>query len=277
VEWKVFNAGPSAMEALLAGALDIAYVGPNPALNAYLRSSGTALRIVAGAASGGASLVVHQGSPLRYAADFRGRRLATPEYGNTQDLSLRHWLREQGLNPKKDVRIMPVKNAEILDLFQQKKISGAWVPEPWATRLVQEAGGSILLDERSLWADGRFPTAVVVVRAEFLAANRELVKRFLEAHVETTESLAARPAQGRRLVNTELGKLSRRPLADKVVDDAFTRLTLTWDPSRSALLTMADRAKKMQFLPMDTAPLDRLFDLTLLNEVLAKRKLPGVK
>lgn len=278
IEWKMFNAGPTAMEALLAGALDMAYVGPNPAVNAYIRSGGTALRIVAGAASGGASLVVHKGSGIKSAADLKGKRVATPEFGNTQDIALRHWLKTQGLKPGKDLQVMPVKNAEILDLFMQKKIAAAWVPEPWVSRLVHEAGGNILLDERFLWPGGKFPTAVLVVRAEYLAKHRDVVIRIIEAHLETTEWIAAQPAKSRKLVNAELAKVTRKPLDAMILNDAFSRMLITYDPSRAALLTSAERARDLGFLPKsDKAPLTGVLDLSILNQLLLARKMKPLK
>lgn len=274
IEWKVFNAGPSAMEALLAGALDMAYVGPNPAMNAYVRSGGRALRIVAGAASGGAALVVQKHGGIRSANDLKGKRVATPEFGNTQDIALRYWLKEQGLKPGKDLQVMPVKNAEILDLFMQKKISAAWVPEPWVSRLVHEAGGSIFLDERFLWQGGRFPTAVLVVRGEYLLKHRDVVRRILDAHVETTEWINAQPAKARILVNTELARITRKPMDGAVLNDAFSRLLITYDPATTALLTSAARARDLGFLPKSAkSPLENILDLTILNQVLALRKL----
>ncbi len=278
IDWKVFNAGPTAMEALLAGALDMAYVGPNPAMNAYIRSGGTALRIVAGAANGGAALVVQKDAAIRSARDLIGKRVASPEFGNTQDIALRYWLKKQGLKAGKDVQVMPVKNAEILDLFMQKKIAAAWVPEPWVSRLVHEANGAIFMDERSIWPGGKFPTAVLVVRAEYLAKNREVVSRILEAHVETTLWINAQPAKARKLVNAELAKITRKPMAELVLNDAFSRLLISYDPTRSALLTTAERARDLGFLPKsDKAPLMGVLDLTILNRVLAARKMKPVK
>lgn len=278
IDWKIFNAGPTAMEALLSGALDVAYVGPNPALNAYVRSGGTALRIIAGAASGGASLVVQKDGTIRSVTDLKGKRVATPEFGNTQDIALRHFLKEQGMKPGRDLQVMPVKNAEILDLFMQKKIAAAWVPEPWVSRLLNEADGRILIDERNLWPGGKFPTAVLVVRAEFLARNRDLVRGILEAHLETTEWINAQPGKARKLVNGELAKVTRKPMADAVINDAFSRLLITYDPSRQALMTMAGRARDLGFLPRtDKAPLEGVLDLTPLNQILAAKRLKPVK
>ncbi len=278
VDWKMFNAGPTAMEALLSGAIDVAYVGPNPALNAYVRSGGKALRIIAGAASGGASLVVQKDGGIRSVADLKGKRIATPEFGNTQDIALRHWLKEQKLKPGSDLQVMPVKNAEILDLFMQKKIAAAWVPEPWVSRLIYEAGGKIFLDERNVWPGGKFPTAVLVVRTEFLAGNREVVRSILEAHLETTEWINAQPGKARKLVNGELTKVTRKPMSDAVLNDAFSRLLITYDPARQALMTSAARARDLGFLPRsDKAPLEGVLDLSILNQVLAGKRMKPVK
>lgn len=269
VEWKLFNAGPAAMEALLSGAIDLAYVGPNPALNAYVRSGGKALRIIAGAASGGASLVVRKGGGVRSAADLKGKRVASPEFGNTQDISLRHWLKVNGLRADSDLKVMPVKNAEILDLFLQGRLDAAWVPEPWASRLVHEAGGSILVDERTLWPGGRFPTAVLVGRSEYLAANGELVDRLLKAHLEATEWINANPSRGMKLINAELARVTRKPLAEAVLRDAFSRLTITHDPLPEALMTSATRATELGFLPRSAkAPPQGALDLSRLNRLL---------
>ena len=279
IDWKGFNAGPTAMEALLSGALDIAYVGPNPAVNAYLRSGGKALRVISGACSGGAALVVHRESGVTRPADLKGKRVASPELGNTQDVALRHWLATQGLKPNRDVKVLPVKNSEIMLLFQQKQIAAAWVPEPWVSRLVAEAGGTIMVDERSLWPEGRFTTAVVVVRTEFLEKNRELVRRFLEAQVETTSFITKQPARARKALNAELAAIVHRPMPEKILDEAMSRLTITCDPYVSAMLTSAGWARELGFLPKKEAARDLkpMFDLTLLNQVLKERRLPTVK
>lgn len=280
VDWKVFNAGPTAMEALIAGALDIAYVGPNPAVNAYFRSKGKALRIVAGAASGGAGLVVRSDSGIRSAADLKGRRVASPEFGNTQDVALRTWLKAKGLTPGKDVQVLPTKNPDILMLFRQKQVDAAWVPEPWLSRLMGEAGGTLLLDERGLWPKGEFTTAVVVVRADFLAKNRDLVKRFLSAHVELTEWTKKEPAKARAALNTEYGAITRKPMPDKLLDGVFTRLSLSYKPLSATVVRSAAHASALGFLPpqaRDEKAVRQAFDISLLNEVLRERKLRQVK
>jgi NitT/TauT family transport system substrate-binding protein len=280
IDWKVFNAGPSEMEALIAGQLDIAYVGPNPAVNAYLRSKGKSLKIIAGAASGGASLVVPAKSTARSPQDFKGKRIASPELGNTQDVALRRWLKSAGVAPGRDVQVIPVKNADILMLFQQGRLDGAWVPEPWVSRLVREGGGRILLDERTLWKDGKFPTAVVVARSEFLEKNRAVVGRFLEAHVEITEWIKKNPVEAEKRLNEQLAKLAGKALPPQTLDDAFSRVLITSDPLATPLNTSAAWAGELGYLPKKTdiaRGLAGIVDAALLNSVLAKRSLPAVK
>jgi NitT/TauT family transport system substrate-binding protein len=280
IDWKVFNAGPAAMEAMMAGALDIAYVGPNPAINAYFRSGGKSLRIVAGAASGGAGLVTLRESKIKTPKDFRNRKVASPEFGNTQDVALRSWLKSQQLSPGRDVKVLPMKNPDILMMFQQKKIDAAWVPEPWFTRLLQEGGGELFLDERTLWKNGRFTTAVVVVNADFLVKNRDLVKKFLAAHVEITEAARREPAKARSDFNMEFAAITRKPLPEKELVEIFNRLQLTYDPITSSLVESAGRAAGLGFLPpaaRDGGSVAQACDLKLLNEVLKERGLPSVK
>lgn len=280
IDWKVFNAGPTEMEALLAGQLDIAYVGPNPAVNAYLRSKGKALRIVAGSASGGASLVVPASSAARTPADFKGKRIASPELGNTQDVALRRWLKNAGLKPGRDVQVIPVKNADILMLFQQSKLDGAWVPEPWATRLVKEGKGKILFDERTLWKEGKFPTAVVVARSDFMANNRDSLEKFLDAHVEITEWIRKNPGEAKKRINDQLARLAGKPLAAQTLEEAFGRVLITNDPLAGPLVVSAGWAGELGYLPKKTdiaRDLADIVDVSPLNRVLTRRSLPQVK
>ncbi len=280
IDWKVFNAGPTEMEALIAGQLDIAYVGPNPAVNAFLRSKGNALRIIAGAASGGAALVVPANSSARLPDDFKGKRIASPELGNTQDVALKRWLSSNGLTPGRDVQVIPIKNPDILMLFQQGKLDGAWVPEPWVTRLLREGGGRILLDERSLWKDGRFPTAVVVARREYLEKNREKVRRFLEAHLEVTDWISKNPDEARKKLNDQFSRLTGKPIPLQTLDEALSRVQITYDPLSAPLVTSAGWAQGLGYLPKNadlSKDISGLIDLSLLNEVLTKRGLPTLR
>jgi NitT/TauT family transport system substrate-binding protein len=281
IDWKAFNAGPSAMEALLAGQLDIAFVGPNPAVNAFMRSKGAALRIIAGVASGGAALVVDPQAGIRSVKDFKGKKLASPELGNTQDVALRHWLKQQGLVVGKDVQVIPTKNADILQLLQRHQIAGAWVPEPWVTRLQQEAKATVFLDERNLWDGRKFPTAVLVVRSEFLRNNSVVVKRFLEAHIEVTDWIAANPQSSRKVINEQLARLAGKALPEAELAEAFGRMLITFDPLKVQLLTSAGWAGTLGFLPRESvykrSDLPKIFDLSLLNELLRERRKPQVK
>ncbi|HEX5097182.1 MAG TPA: ABC transporter substrate-binding protein, partial [Acidimicrobiia bacterium] len=174
---KTFNAGPEEVTALLAGALDIGYIGPNPSVNAYVQSNGEAVRVVGGSTSGGAYLVVKP--EITKATDLKGKRVATPQLGNTQDVALRTWLKKAGLKTDAqgggDVSIAPQENALTLDAFKQGQIAGAWVPEPWATRLVTEAGGKVLVDERTLWPEGKYVTTNIIVRTQFLDEHPDVV------------------------------------------------------------------------------------------------------
>jgi NitT/TauT family transport system substrate-binding protein len=280
IDWKSFNAGPSAMEALLAGQLDLAYVGPNPAVNAFMRSRGKSLRIIAGAASGGAALVVPRDSAVNGAADLKGKKVAAPELGNTQDVALRYWLKKQGLAIGRDLQVVSAKNPEIFIFFQRRQVAAAWVPEPWLTRLVQEGNGRILVDERTLWPEGKFPTAILVARTEFLQANQDMVRRFLGAHLEIGEWIGKHPREAKAAINAQLQALVGKPLPEKVLDEAFSRVLLTHEPLMNPLLQSATRAGELGYLPRESVfPRSRLreiFDLTLLNGLLKERRLPLV-
>ncbi|MGE5358022.1 MAG: ABC transporter substrate-binding protein [Bacteroidales bacterium] len=279
VQPRVFNAGPSAIEALFAGQIDLAYIGPNPAINGFVRSNGRALRIVGGATSGGAVLVVRADSGIERAAQFEGKRIASPQLGNTQDVALRAWLQQQGLRPREQggsTWVVPVANPDILTLFRKKEIDAAWVPEPWGARLVEEAGGRLFLDERALWPGGRFVTAHLIARTEFLDAQPGVVSRWLDAHVELTRRIAADPVTAKRLLNAEIERLTGKALPDRVLDDAWSRLEVTWDPVQSSLQRSADSAFRLGFLGDARPSLDGIYELRLLNEVLRRKKLAEV-
>jgi NitT/TauT family transport system substrate-binding protein len=268
LETQVFNAGPAAVEAIFGGALDAAYIGPNPAINAYVKSKGAAIRIVAGATSGGAQLVVAPG--ITKAADLKGKTLATPQLGNTQDVALRAWLKSQGYATDAqtggDVTIAPSENATTLQLFKDKKIAGAWLPEPWASRLVVEGGGTVLVDEGTLWPEGQFVTTQLVVATPFLEKHPDVVKKLLQAHVETTAWINANKAEAKTVVNTALEKLTQKKLTADVIDRAFANLTFTNDPIPLSLALSATHAVEAGLLK---APdLHGIYDLRPLNDVL---------
>lgn len=274
VEWKIFNAGPSAIEALFAGAIDLTYIGPNPAINGYVKSKGEALRIIAGATSGGAALVVRADSGINKPEDFHGKRIASPQLGNTQDVALRGWLNDHGLKLREkggDVQVIPIANPDQLTLFLKKEIDGAWAPEPWASRLIREANGRLFLDERDLWPKGQFVTTHLIVSAKFLKQHRDLVKKWIKAHVELTEWINKNLPEAKKVLNQEIKKEAGKALPLEVLEDSFSRLEVTYDPIRSSLFTSVRWAFEAGFLGRERPDLSNIYDLSILNEVLKER------
>lgn len=273
---RVFNAGPEAVEALFTDALDASYIGPNPAINAHAQSEGAAIRIVSGATSGGAFLVVREG--IESVDDLRGRTLGTPQLGNTQDVALRAWLADEGLASDLegggDVSIAPMPNSQILDTFRLGEIDGGWVPEPWATRLVEEAGGQILVDERDLWPEGRYVTTHLIVRTAFMESHPDVVRDLLRAQVQANRALNDEPVEAQGVVNDALENLTDARLSESVLTTAWENLTFTNDPIASSLRESAADAEEQGLLePVD---LDGIYALELLNEVLAAEGLEPV-
>ena len=280
IEWKAFNAGPAAIEAMFADAVDMTYVGPNPAVAGYVRSQGEAVRLVAGAASGGASLVVQQSSGITTASDFHGKKVATPQHGNSQDVALRSWLRANGLKAREtggDVQILPISNADQFTLFLKGELNAAWAPEPWASRLVHEAGGRIFVDERDLWPNREFAVAGLIARPKFLQDHPDVVKNFLRAHVELTDWIDKNPDQAKQILNQQLRKETGKALAPEVLDDAFSRMMVTYDPIRSSLAKTTQEAFTEGFLGKTQPDVSGLCDLTLLNEILHERNMRPVQ
>ncbi|WP_214318884.1 ABC transporter substrate-binding protein [Nonomuraea sediminis] len=269
VKTSTFNAGPAAVEAIFSGAIDATYVGPNPAINAWAKSKGKAIKIIAGAASGGVYLVVKPG--INSVEDLKGKKIATPQLGNTQDVALRYWLQSKGLKTDTqgggDVHIVPQENAQTLQTFATGQIDGAWVPEPFASRLVIESKGKILQDERELWPNKQFVITQLIVRQDWANANPDLVKKLLEAHVEATKFINDDPAAAAQVANQAIEKLTQKPLKPEVLASAFKNITFTNDPIASSLTASADHAVKVGLLkPVD---LNGIYDLKPLNEVLA--------
>jgi NitT/TauT family transport system substrate-binding protein len=247
---KTFTAGPSAIEALFAEAIDLAYVGPGPAINGYIKSNGE-LVVISGACSGGASLVIRGDLPIKTAADFRGKRVATPQIGGTQDIALRHWLKENNLAPVEkggDVQVLPMANADQLTLFVQKQLDAAWAPEPWATRLVLEGKGRFFLDERDTWPNRKFATTVIVVRKKYLQQHPDIVKKWLSAHAAVTSWIKTHPEQARTLANQEIKRITTKSLSDAVIAQAWKRIDLTTDPLKETLQRNAEWAFDLGFL-----------------------------
>jgi NitT/TauT family transport system substrate-binding protein len=277
LETSTFNAGPAAVEALNSGALDATYIGPNPAINAYAQSGGEAIRIISGATSGGAFLVVKPG--IKSAKDLKGKQVASPQLGNTQDVALRTWLKKKGLKTDPagggDVSIVPQDNAQTLDLFKQGQLDGAWVPEPWATRMVQEGGGKVLVDESTLWPKGQYVTTQLIVRTAFLKDHPDAVKRLLEGQVAANDLIKSDPAKAQNLVGQGINNATGKPLAADVIAASFKNLTFTNDPIATSLRTSAKDAEAAGLLK--AVDLKGIYNLKLLNQALTKQGEPTVK
>lgn len=269
---QIFNAGPAAVEALNAGAIDAAYLGPNPAINSFVQSKGASINIIAGAASGGAQLVVKPG--INSAADLKGKTLASPQLGGTQDVALRAWLGKQGLktnaNGGGDVAINPTENAQTLKLFQDGKLDGAWLPEPWASRLVLQAGAKVLVDEKDLWEKGQFPTTILIVSKKFAAEHPETVTALLKGNKASVDWLnSASAADKASTINDALKATAGSTLPADVIDRSLKNITFTVDP-------LAGTYKKLLQDGVDAgitkqADINGIFDLRALNRVASQK------
>jgi NitT/TauT family transport system substrate-binding protein len=273
---QIYNAGPAEMTALLGGQLDAAYVGPSSALAAFAQSHGQALRIVAGATTGGAELVVKPG--ITSVAGLKGKVLATPQKGNTQDVALRSWLKQNGLTANADgtgdVSVDPQDNAATLDQFKAGHIDGAWLPEPWASRMVLEAGAKVLVDERDLWPGGQFATTNLVVSTDFLARHPDTVRALIAGQIAADQWITAQPDAARQLVNDQLKTLTGKALTPAEIQRAFAEQAVTDDPLAASLRASADHAVAAGLLkPTD---LHGIFDLTALDTELAAAGRPAV-
>jgi NitT/TauT family transport system substrate-binding protein len=256
IDWFVYNAGPSAMEATFANSIDLTYVGPSPAINAYAKSRGEEIRIVSGAANGGSALVVQKDSSLKTATDFRGKKIATPQLGNTQDISCRAWLKAGGLKVTQlggDAQVLPTANADQLGLFQQKKIDAVWTVEPWVSRLEMDAGGKVLVEE----ADS--PTTVLVCSVKFLTRNRDTVRKFVDAHRALTEWIQTHAMETQKLVTQELIAETRAQISNELIAHTWKRIVLTNKVDREALDKFVANAKAAGFL-RDLPDLSRLVE-----------------
>jgi NitT/TauT family transport system substrate-binding protein len=264
---KTFNAGPAAVEALFSGAIDAAYIGPNPTVNAFSKSDGAAVRVISGAASGGVALVVKPA--VTSVADLKGKKIATPQLGNTQDVALRYWLKEHGYTTTKegggDVTVVPQDNAQTVETFATGEIDGAWVPEPFVSRLIN-AGGKVLVDERDLWPDKRFVIANLIVSTKFMEEHPDVVRKLVEGQVAANEFVNTRPDEAQRAVSVHIGKITGKPLDLKLIKQAWPTLLFTNDPIASSLKTGLDHAVAVGLTePID---LNGLHDLAYLNEAL---------
>ena len=248
IEWALFNAGPSAMESLISGAVDITYVGPSPAINAFARTDGEDIRIVAGSADGGASLVVNPAKNITKPSDFKGKRIGTPQLGNTQDVACRAWLVENGLNVTLtggDAFVIATPNPEQLSLFRRGALDAVWTVEPWVTRLLDEAGAKIYLEQKDT------VTTVLVSGVKLIKERPDLVEKFISAQRELTEWINKNPAEAQKLAHAELQTLTGGKIPFELVKKAWGRLTFTSTANRKSLRDFVDSAYKCRLLKTD--------------------------
>jgi NitT/TauT family transport system substrate-binding protein len=258
-----FNAGPDEVNALLGGSLDVAFIGSGPTINAFAKSKGEMVRLVAGATSGGAQLVARQ--DISKPEDLAGKTVVTPQLGNTQDISLKKWLHDKGLTD--EVQVTNLENAQTLDSFKKGDVQAAWLPEPWSSRLVLEAGAKVLLDEKELWPQGRFPTTVLIVRTRFLADHPQTVQALLRGLVAAVDYAEANKSEAQVAVNDELKEITGKPLSDAVIQRAWDNIELTFDPLSNRFPQLAKDSVTAGITKEET-PLSGLVDLSALNVVL---------
>lgn len=275
LETHTFNAGPEAVTAILAGSIDAAFVGPNPTVNAFAQSHGQAIRVIAGATSGGALLVVKP--TITSVAQLKGKKIADPQLGGTQDVALRWFLKNNGFHADAagggDVSVMPQENSQTLTAFKQGDVDGAWVPEPWASRLLIEGHGKVLVEESDLWPQGKFVTTNLIVRTDFLRAHPKRTQSLLEGLYQAVAFLNANPVDAQQLTNDTVAQITGKKLAPGVVAAAWPNLTFTLDPLATTLKASAEHAQAVGLL--HAVDLKGLYDLTLLNEVLAAHGRPA--
>lgn len=279
IEWSSFNAGPSAVEAFLADAIDVTYIGPNPAVNAFIKSDGKLLRIISGSATGGAALVVRKDIGIATEKDFADKTIATPQLGNTQDVAARAWFLSKGYKPKEkggNLTLIPLSNPDQLLMLQKKEIDGAWTVEPWVSYLEIEGGGKLFLEEKTLWPDGQYVTSHIMVTTKFLEQNPKLIKKLIAAHVAATKKINTDKKAAASIINKEIARETGKALPAAVIQSAMARLTFTCDPIRSSLIKSADDAFQAGFL-RKKPELTGIYDLKILNEALKEANLPEIQ
>ena len=280
IKWSSFNAGPTAIEALFGNSIDAVYVGPSPSINGYIKSKGESFVVVAGAASGGAGLVLRGDVVVNDPArEYHHKVIATPQLANTQDVAARIWFSERGYKFKEKggtLAIVPLANPDQLTMFRRKQIHGAWTVEPWLSRLEIEGGGKLALDEKTLWPDGRYVTTQLVVSRAFFNANPAVVRKLIAAHVEATQQINADKVAAGKILNAELKKETGKSLKPEVIARAMERVEFTWDPVSASLVKSAEGAHKLLFL-RKPPELTGIYNLEPLNDVLKEKNLPPVE
>jgi NitT/TauT family transport system substrate-binding protein len=273
LERQVFNAGPAAIESLFAGRVDCVYVGPNPAINGYLQSGGS-LKVISGVSSGGAVFVVRNGAGISSDSDFADKKLASPQLGNTQDVALRHYLKERGYDVRLtggNPEIFPAKPSDIVVLMSKGELDGAWVPEPWGARLVREVDSRIYLDERDLWPDGKFSSALIACRTDYIEANSDTVKNLLLAHVRMTEWINEDPGRAIAAFNSEMAELLGTTIDENDMRQSFSRMEFSYDMLEDTIVQSAHDANEIGLLARDP-DLSGMFDSSYLDAVTMDRR-----
>lgn len=278
IEWKEFNAGPSEVEAFLSGALDIGYIGPGPALNAYTKSKGD-IQIIAGASNGGAVFVSRQDLKITELSQLEGKKIAVPQFGNTQDLLLRNILNENKLKDTTtggNVEIRQAENPDIKTLLEKGEIDAALVPEPWGSRLITEIKANIILNYNEIWKEGNYSTAVVISRKDFIEKNPEIVEKFLNAHIELTKNLNDNIDEYKNVVNGEIKNLTKKELSNEVLKNAFERIKFTYDPSKDSITGYNELSFNNGFIKKKEK-LDNLYNFKILNKILKDKGIEEIK
>ncbi|WP_084156368.1 aliphatic sulfonate ABC transporter substrate-binding protein [Clostridium akagii] len=270
IQWKQFNAGSSEVEAFLSGSVDIGYIGPGPAINGYTKSKGD-LQVIAGATDSGAVLVSRKGENIKSVKDLANKKVAIPQFGNTQDLTLRFLLANNGLQDKTkggNVEIVAADNPDIVTLLDKGSIDAALVPEPWGSRIQKQASADLVLDSNKVWRNGKYPTALVVARKEFIKDHPDVIENFLKAHVELTDYINTNKDKAADDANIEFKTLTKKALDKDVLKTSFSRLSPTVDPEKNATKAMIDMSLKVGFIKEKPADENGLFNLDILNKVL---------
>lgn len=277
LEEHTFNAGPSEIEALLAGEIDLGYIGPGPAINGYVKSH-KGLQIIAGASDEGAVLVARKGSNIKSAKDLNGKKVAVPQLGNTQDITLRGLLKSAGLKDASkggSVTIVPAENPDILTLIGKGEVDAALVPEPWGSRLVKQAGASVVLDADKVWPNGTYSTAVVIVSSHFLKEHPDLVDKWLKAHVDLTEKINKDGTNSKKIINEQIKKLTQKSLSQDVLDNSFKRIVVTNNPEVNSVKEFVKLSVDNGYLK-EQPDISGLFNLEPLNKVLKEKGLAPI-
>ena len=271
IDVKIFDSGPQVIESLFSNSIDIAYVGPGPVINGYLKSDGEALKILAGAADGGASFIAQKDSGLDSIENFDGKRIAAPQISNTQDVSLRHYLSTNGLQPVEKggtVYVLNISNPDIYTLFAKGDIDGAWVPEPWATMLVQDLDGIRIFNESQFWPDKQFSSVLLIGRTDYVENNPKVIQNWIESNEKTVQWINNNPEQTKKVYSEFLTDYMGKTLPDEIIDESFSNLIITSDPLKKSVYTFAERADSLGYLGRSGYDINEIFydyDVTVIS------------